>query len=520
MRARRVTGVGIAGLVLVLVLVFVNGGGRLWARDETTPGKVAPHWERENPIPADAPIDGFAGNRPDDLWAYGEGTLLHWDGKAWSRASIKLERWARCCTMTVHAPDDIVAVAQAYHQGDERRASSAETWTFYWDGKLWSLMKHDDGSAPRPKPQATPAPPATPKNAIADAELEKLWSQRRPTQGVVPGRIGQGWRVGREIWAVGTTPRSLVHFDGKSWTVLANVTSGWIGSISARAADDVWATVADPKSFLDYTSPGPAAPEEASHAMLHWDGKNWSRVAMAGPLESVLVPTRDQGWAAGHRGDLVQWDGRSWSATAIGGTKAAWSHVWSPGADDVWLAGCAGAMYHRHGAAWKKVAIPIPDNYAGVCPRLGGALGGDVWAVAQWFVFHWDGKRWSKFEKGIPPDIRLEAVWAAAADDVWAVGQEQVQFAPVAALALHWDGKAWNRVTLPKVEALLTAIWGTSARDVWAVGDHGVILHYDGTAWTRVESGTTEILLAVGGVGDDVRAVGANGTILRWRPAR
>jgi hypothetical protein len=69
----------------------------------------------------------------------------------------------------------------------------------------------------------------------------------------------------------------------------------------------------------------------------------------------------------------------------------------------------------------------------------------------------------------------------------------------------------------PATSNALRAIWGSSGNDVFAVGGNGTILHYDGNQWSQMSSGTSESLSGVWGIsGSDVFAIGEGGTILRY----
>lgn len=72
----------------------------------------------------------------------------------------------------------------------------------------------------------------------------------------------------------------------------------------------------------------------------------------------------------------------------------------------------------------------------------------------------------------------------------------------------------------PRVEtgttARLYAVWGEADDDVWAVGAFGTILRYDGARWSSVPSGTRETLFDVDGAGEAVFAVGTQGTLLSF----
>jgi hypothetical protein len=63
----------------------------------------------------------------------------------------------------------------------------------------------------------------------------------------------------------------------------------------------------------------------------------------------------------------------------------------------------------------------------------------------------------------------------------------------------------------------LHGVWGSAGDDVLAVGDQGTILRFDGKSWTKMTSPTTADLLAVfGTAGTRVFAVGESGTVLQY----
>src|SRR6185369_3662252 len=87
----------------------------------------------------------------------------------------------------------------------------------------------------------------------------------------------------------------------------------------------------------------------------------------------------------------------------------------------------------------------------------------------------------------------LEAVWGAASDDVWAVGD--------GGTVLHWDGTGWAQVApTPTADATSATKANTDAPEpgalrgvhgdaagapatVWVVGDGGVARVFDGKRW-------------------------------------
>jgi len=101
--------------------------------------------------------------------------------------------------------------------------------------------------------------------------------------------------------------------------------------------------------------------------------------------------------------------------------------------------------------------------------------------------------------------ILLRSVWAASADDVFAVGSKGT--------ILRRTNDAWTAMD-SGTTATLRAVWGTSSSDVWAAGPSGVVLHYDGSAWSPVPGATTDIEQIWGSSATDVWFVG-QGTVLR-----
>ena len=79
----------------------------------------------------------------------------------------------------------------------------------------------------------------------------------------------------------------------------------------------------------------------------------------------------------------------------------------------------------------------------------------------------------------------LDGVWAAAPDDLFAVGE--------AGTLAHWNGATWTTTSLDTSVAM-HAVWGNGPDDVLAVGDSpagdatAAIAHWDGTGWSRLAS--------------------------------
>src|SRR5207253_74408 len=49
----------------------------------------------------------------------------------------------------------------------------------------------------------------------------------------------------------------------------------------------------------------------------------------------------------------------------------------------------------------------------------------------------------------------------------------------------------WVSVASPTTQPLY-AVWGAAPNDVWAVGEYGTVLHYDGTGWSTYPISTAK----------------------------
>jgi hypothetical protein len=144
-------------------------------------------------------------------------------------------------------------------------------------------------------------------------------------------------------------------------------------------------------------------------------------------------------------------------------------------------------------------ALPAGTSLTGVW--IGPA--GEVWVAGDdGFV----GRRladgtgagaWSWCRPG--PAVDLHAIWGAAGDDIWAVGD--------GGTILRWNGATWVKVTDDGSPAPgdLHDVWGETAgskygpESVWVVGDAGVVRRFDGTAWSIADADARYALRGVWG---------------------
>jgi hypothetical protein len=136
------------------------------------------------------------------------------------------------------------------------------------------------------------------------------------------------------------------------------------------------------------------------------------------------------------------------------------------------------------------------------------------------------------YSDGSSQDLTTMVTWTAT-DIAPAVGVVSISASGLltgnqlgqAALTITYNGMTAS--TICSVSSFITqtsgttaelyGMWGSDANNVWAVGAGGTILKWDGASWISVSSGTTNDLAAVWGTqASNVWAVGAAGTILRW----
>jgi hypothetical protein len=263
------------------------------------------------------------------------------------------------------------------------------------------------------------------------------------------------------VWAVGFD--RIWGFDGRRWFVeeAAPLASG-IVAVHGTGPADVWAVGLNGK-------------------ILHRTSSGWAEVASGTTkhLRDVWASGPGDAWAVGDGTTLLRWNGSSWAshAPAAGIAVGDLYQVWGSGPDDVWAQHGAPGFLHWNGIAWSSSA-PSGGAYASggwsAGPGASFAVGAGCWT--------WDGAAWSScpgLASG-PGYILYEEVWAAAADDVWVVGE----LAPGNYQLAHFDGTGWAALD-PHASAMgvyYRGLSGTSRDDVWAVGRSA--FHFDGLAWS------------------------------------
>jgi hypothetical protein len=285
------------------------------------------------------------------------------------------------------------------------------------------------------------------------------------------------WAGGFFTAALPNHPAVLQHWDGTSWTVVATPPLTWtntsIESIDGTGPDDVWA-VGSANEPETTTQP----------VILHYDGSDWSIVP--GPI--------------------------------VTGTWATLEAVTAIAPDDVWVVGSISGISYRHKqpytAHWDGEEWTVFDSPTGVgdytqLSAVDAVSANDVWAVGPDrdrdnfyttpLIVHWNGSTWStvpgpSYTTGVH---ELNGIKALAANDIWAVGQDDHE-----ALIEHWSGSTWTKIAAPDPGAYrhaLVQVDSASPGDLWAVGgvthdgddahSHPLAMHYNGSSWSVAPTG-------------------------------
>lgn len=323
------------------------------------------------------------GSGPQDVWAGGEMTLIHWDG-AWSAT-----------------PPEVAGVLGYGSINGIWGASATDVWAggdggllLHWDGKTWRQVSSDQGLNSG-SIRSLSALASNDAWAAGDRGVQHFdgtgWSFPR---GVPPQHHLGIWAAGpNAVFAVGI--QSLSRFDGQEWTVDFIQTASFI-AVHGLSSSDVWAV-------------GDAG------AVAHWDGSQWSHDKVgAQALRSVRALGESAVWVVGRSGAARLWNGKEWEDHSTGSEELL--SVWGSAPNDVYVAGPANALLHWDGGQWNK--IPMPRTFSAVS----GTGAADVWACGGGVVAHWDGKAWTT-SRLTRTSGDLLTVWAGPFD-VWVAGEQ------------------------------------------------------------------------------------------------
>ncbi|MEU9468503.1 hypothetical protein AB0D78_17930 [Streptomyces avermitilis] len=255
-------------------------------------------------------------------------------GPAWAYDHVE-DGSAEMLDLAAAAEDDIWAAG--FELNSDSSDSSAGHGRF---------LRHFDGTRWRRSPM-----PAVLGDSVYNARLDS---------------VGSG-----EIWLTASSPDGTrlktAHWDGESWTSLAENPTGRIGDLKAFGPDDVW--------VLD----GQA---EARH----WDGSRWTTRALPAEAASLDGTASDDLWAVGSRD----------SGEGVGGESEQYTQP---------------AAMHWDGGSWTLVNTPVYRFDDPVPPEPSAALG-KVVVVAEDDIRAYGGNGFNHGEvENEPADQPIRLRW-------------------------------------------------------------------------------------------------------------
>jgi hypothetical protein len=487
------------------------------------------HWDGAQwtivPTGIEGPLYAVTAIASNDVWATGSYRIIHWNGQAWSQSYASQYPYGTLFNdIDALASNDVWAVG-GYYQEEQNYVSVV----MRWNGTQWSRM-----DIPQHAPQndlygidvvaANDVWVVGGGNSTTGyyAALIMHWNGSTWTRTSTPPDLNA--REGplrdiavissNDIWAVGWDidynpyrQRSLtLHWDGAEWAEVPNPGLGRLNRVTALAPDDVWAV--------------------GLGTNLHWDGKNWTDAGITESLYDVTALPSGELWAVGEHSDPIDLGARTLTLRHDG---EIWTTVPSPNitrksnnlagvaaisSDDVWAVGGYGISsgtrtlaQHWNGQGWSIVSTPLirPSNYLNAVTAVSS---NDVWAAGyalsasygySTLVEHWNGQEWSVIpspnaDEGPGISNYLNAISAAAANDIWAVGYHTTNSGQtILPLTMHWNGTQWDLVpvTATSTNSRLDGVVAISSDDAWAVGrdnEHTFTVHWDGTQWNIVPS--------------------------------
>jgi hypothetical protein len=181
-------------------------------------------------------------------------------------------------------------------------------------------------------------------------------------------------------------------------------------------------------------------------ALLRFDGEDWEVFPLGegGLGAPVAIWAADpQHVFASTYGEVWSFDGRV-ARQVLAVEEFAITSLWGFAADDVWVGG-------------------YPVSGCDHCE-----------APATTELYHFDGTRWSAVSTGLVG--RIDSLWGAAPDDVWAVGSA----------ILHFDGERWQHVM--ELSGAQAQVSGAAADAVFIALAEQAPMHFDGVEWRAVVS--------------------------------
>ena len=302
----------------------------------------------------------------------------------------------------------------------------------------------------------------------------------------------------RDLFAVWGNDRGDVYAAGEFGTLLHFTGAGWSETVPSGVdtLEAVWGS--DPWNV--YFGGGTLG----AFRLVRFDGEDFSTAVSGDPGQQTITAIHGTGandivavgLGTSSTGVALRYAGVSWAEDALtwGGTD-----VWASGGHVAIATVFTGFDVYRYpgsGTTWSPEAVPgqTLQSVFGLSPT-------DIFASGLFDMLHWNGVEWTQ---QTTPSGYWWDLWAAASDDVWAVGDG----------IIHYDGSTWSQIDLG-FEPDLRSVVGTGPDDVFAAGDVGLLMHWDGDGWEEIRTGTTQNIEGVWPFPEAVYLALEDGTVMR-----
>jgi len=266
------------------------------------------------PGPVGTTLFSIAFALPNDGWAVGDKTILHWDGTAWTRIFSPTN---------VLRSVDVVATDDAWAVGDKGTI-------LHWNGTAWTAASSSAATITMHLTSVDMVS-STDGWAVGGADIEPDFDIYAP---VILRWNGISWsEVDVTVQAYSLILRSVD---------MVSETDGWI------VGGGLWAN---------------------SSTILRWDGTSWQEAphTASGILTSVSMASENEGWI-GKLDAVLYWDGSVWTQKSVPDSYSSHFEIWSPGAPvaalpsgETWVAQESGIVLH-HAPLHSKTYIPWVRN--------------------------------------------------------------------------------------------------------------------------------------------------------------
>ena len=439
---------------------------------------------------------------PKDVWVGGPDGQYHWDGQGWTYRPLEINRVQRGvsalwgCTAndiwavgastarwngsrwaSVPIPSDVLVSGGGFRTiwgsacddvwAGSLQDSSGAGAIYHFDGSVWTRREE------------------RPASGIAGIGGSHVWSLAHGrlfhSNGVEAGALVSDDIVslspaGAAAVAVMNDAHEVSLLTGAGATPLSAPAPDAARTLRGWGANDLWGIGAL----------GTAA---------HWNGASWERHLPAWLLRAdnatrVTGSGPDDVWAAVGT-TLLRRDGAGWQVAFTAGDGGPQIvDIWSAGPDEVWVLGGDNQIHRRVGGVWMTMNPPGGNATSQQLRAISGTGPKDVWVVrGASTVLHWDGESWLSREAPLYYGGGINAVnaiWAAAPDDVWAVGDD----------ISHWSNGGW--VAPPKfpsnvvgISGPYVAVAGTGPNDVHFLLASAYVVKATNDNLTLVEELTT-----------------------------